>query len=380
MADLPEDARTFASDLPRPEVLRQERLGDDTDFLAIAESVRQALAEARLGDAVEDCGLVVTHESPGLADHLQGFFRWREALRAWLHSPARFNPPEFLYRLKSASVYRLHSFLYIHWLSAMFRLHGFSLYNNNACASGAFALAVAADRVRNGEVPAMVVVGGDVPEDGTKYRWFRDLGLYSPSGHCRPFEAARDGLVLGSGAAAMILEDLDRAKAAGKRIWGEWLAGGFRSEGWKVTLPDVSHEHYAAAIRDALSAARVAPEELSLVVPHGVGTGLYDRFEALSLVRALGDGGRSWPPLMPLKGVLGHTLGGSVLVELAAALIALDRGEVPPLVGLEHPDPELPLGRPRRGPLPRAWTLLKCTNGFAGQNGAIVLRAAVESS
>ena len=98
-------------------------------------------------------GLVVTHESPGLADHLQSFFRWGETARAWVRSKDRFNPAEFLYRQKSDSVYRMHSFLYIHYLAAMFRFHGFSLYNNNACASGAFALAVAADRVRSGATP-----------------------------------------------------------------------------------------------------------------------------------------------------------------------------------------------------------------------------------
>ena len=83
---------------------------------------------------------------------------------------------EFLYQVKRERVYRLHSFLYLHYMSALFELHGFTLYNNNACSSGAFALAVAADRIRTGEAAAVVVAGGDVPEDGTKYSWFQDLG------------------------------------------------------------------------------------------------------------------------------------------------------------------------------------------------------------
>ncbi len=375
MADLRDDPRSYAAAFPRPDLLRSEGIAEDPDLLAIAEAVRQALDDAAPCALDERAGIVVTHESPGLADHLQGFFKWGEAFRAWLRSPVRFDPPEFLYRLKSAGVYRMHSFLYVHWLSALFNLHGFSMYNNNACASGAFALAVGVDRIRSGDVDTIVVAGGDVPEDGTKYRWFRDLGLYSESGVCRPFGEARDGLVLGSGAAAVVLEDLDRARAAGKRIWGEWLGGGFRSEGWKVALPDVARGRYAAAIRAALQSSGVDRDELTLVVPHGVGTGLYDRFEVESLAEVLGDSGTTWPPFMPVKGAIGHTLGGSVLVETVAALVALERGEIPSLVGLANPDPSLPFGPSRAIASPRDWTLLKCTNGFAGQNGAIVLRA-----
>jgi 3-oxoacyl-[acyl-carrier-protein] synthase II len=294
---------------------------------------------------------------------------------AWLRSRSRFSPQEFLYEQQSDSVYRLHSFLYIHSLSALFDLHGFTLYNNNACSSGAFALSVAADRILAGEAGAIVVAGGDLPEDGTKYRWFRDLGLYSPSGSCRPFAPTRDGMVLGSGAAAFVLEDYEAARQRGRRIYAEWLGGGFTSDGWKVTMPDVAHGRYGEAIGRALAAARVAPEEISLIAPHGLGTGLFDRFEAMALASRFGGPGSEWPPLMVVKPAVGHTLGGCVLVETAAALLALEGGQVPPQTRVTAPDPALALGRQRTGALPRRWTLLKCTNGFAGQNGALVLRS-----
>jgi 3-oxoacyl-(acyl-carrier-protein) synthase len=377
MASLPDDPRTLAAGLPNPQVVEHERLAQDADLIAIAEAVRQALADAALefDPDANDVGIAVTHESPGLADHLQGFFRWRETARAWLRSSARFDPPEFLYRQKSESVYRLHSFLYVHYLSALFRFHGFSLYNNNACASGAFALAIAADRIRSGETSAIVVAGGDVPEDGTKYRWFRDLGLYSPSGRCRPYRADRDGLVLGSGAAAFVLEDLDAAAAAGKRIHAEWRGGGFTSEGWKITMPDVASDRYGAAITAALRSARIAPERVTLLAPHGVGTAMLDHFEVETLARVFGGDGRRWPALLLVKAAVGHTLGGCVLVETAASLLALGHGRIPALVGCDGVDPRLPLGA-RADFKPGAdWVLLKCTNGFAGQNGAIVLAA-----
>jgi len=376
MASLRDDAAALANDLPNQQFVKSERLAQDRDLIAIADSVRQSLEDARLSyDPDEnEVGLVVTHESPGLADHLQGFFRWGETARAWLRSPQRFDPPEFLYRQKSESVYRLHSFLYIHYLAALFRLHGFSMYNNNACASGAYALEVAADRIRSGAAPAVVVAGGDVPEDGTKFRWFKDAGLYSSRGECRPFQAGRDGLVLGSGAAAFVLEDLEQARSAGKRVYAEWLGGGFTSEGWKVTMPDVAGHHYATAIARSLDRAGVEPDEITLITPHGVGAGMLDHFEADSLAQVFSDGERTWPPLMAVKAAIGHTLGGCVLVETVASILALEHREIPGITRCDNPDPTLPLGKQRQEPLPDHGVLLKCTNGFAGQNSAIVLR------
>lgn len=377
MAALPEEAAAFAPALPNPRFVADSRMAGDPDLISIAECVRQALADSGLrhDPAENDVGLVVTHESPGLTPHVQSFFRWGEIGRAWLRSRSRFNLPEFLYEQQHESVYRLHSFLYVHYLCAVFGLHGFSTYHNNACASGTFALAMAADRIRSGGATTIVVAGGDVPEDGTKYRWFRDRGLYSPSGACRPFSAARDGLVLGSGAAALVLEDLERARAEGRRIHAEWLGGGFTSDGWKVTVPDVAGNRYATAIARAVEAAGVEPAEITAISPHGVGAGLLDRFEAESLASVFGNGTSEWPALLPLKGAVGHTLGGCALVEIAGALGALGGGETPLPFGASDVDPALPLGRPRPIEPGAPWVLLKCTNGFAGQNGAVVLRS-----
>jgi 3-oxoacyl-[acyl-carrier-protein] synthase II len=378
MAVLTDSIEDLAARLPNQNFVQAHELDRDPDLVAIADSVGQALADAGIDYdlGANEIGLVVTHESPGLAEHLQSFFRWGETARAWLRSPVRFDPPEFLYRQKSDSVYRMHSFLYVHYLSAIFGLHGFGLYNNNACASGAFGLAVAADRIKSGESDVVVVAGGDVPEDGTKYRWFRDAGLYSQRGACRPFAAERDGLVLGSGAAAFVVEELAHARARGARVIAEWAAAGFSSEGWKVTMPNVAGDHYARAIGRALGAAGVAPRDVTLVAPHGVGAGMLDRFEAKTLAEIFGNGGTRWPALIVSKASLGHTLGGCVLVETAAALTALEHGEIPAGARCHEPDPGLPLGSPSSDTLGGRWTFLKCTNGFAGQNAAFVLRAA----
>lgn len=373
MASVPESARVGAT-LPNAPFIAENRIGDDADLESIADCIQQAIEDAgiRYDTAENDVGLVVTHESPGLAPHVQSFFRWGELGRSWLRSKARFNPPEFLYECQSDSVYRLHSFLYVHYLSAIFGFHGFTLYNNNACASGAFALAVAADRIRNGDTRTMIVAGGDIPEDGTKYRWFRDRGLYSPSGSCRPFSTRRDGLVLGSGAAAFVLEDLEQALGAGRRVYAEWLGGGFSSDGWKVTVPDVSGRRYSRAIAGALHAATLSPGDVTMIAPHGVGAPLLDRYEAESLAEVFGKGG-DWPVLLPLKGAIGHTLGGCALVETIGAMMAIEHGSMPSSARLDELDPSLPIGRVPSALTSGPWKLLKCTNGFGGQNGAFVL-------
>jgi 3-oxoacyl-(acyl-carrier-protein) synthase len=377
MAALSEETSVIAADLPNQAVVRHDKLEQDRDLIVIADSVREAILDAGLEYDPDDnhVGLVVTHESPGVSDHLQGFFRWGEMARAWLGSRVRFQVPEFLYQQKSESVYRLHSFLYIHYLAALFRLHGFSLYNNNACASGAFALAVAADRIRSGTAPAMVVVGGDVPEDGTKFRWFEEAGLYSTRGECSPFREERDGLILGTGAGAIVLEDLEAARAAGKRIYAEWLGGGFSSEGWKVMMPDVQSDRYAAAIAEGLRTAGIAADEVTLITPHGVGAPMLDHFEAETLAEIFPDDGRAWPPILTVKAALGHTLGACVLVELIASLMTLERRSLPEVIRCSAPDPKLPIGRQRDEEIGERWVLLKCTNGFAGQNSAVILRS-----
>jgi len=183
-------------------------------------------------------------------------------------------------------------------------------------------------------------------------------------------------MVLGSGAAALVLEDLETARAAGKRIYAEWLGGGFTSDGWKVTLPDVASGRYADAMRQALKSAGIRARDVTLLTPHGVGTGLYDRFEAASLAEIFGNGGTEWPPMMILKGAVGHTLGGCALIETVASILAVNRGSIPASTQCSQLDASLPLGRPRAAEHGAKWVLLKTTNGFAGQNGAIVLSSA----
>ena len=112
-----------------------------------------------------------------------------------------------------------------------------------------------------------------------------------------------------------------------------------------------------------------------MIAPHGVGASLLDRYEAESLAEVFGNGGSDWPVLLPLKGAVGHTLGGCALVETVGSLLTLAHEEIPTAARVDEFDAALPLGRTSRTLHADSWTMLKCVNGFGGQNGAMVLRS-----
>jgi 3-oxoacyl-(acyl-carrier-protein) synthase len=143
-------------------------------------------------------------------------------------------------------------------------------------------------------------------------------------------------------------------------------------------MPDVTSERYTVAIRRALAAAAVDPADVDLITPHGVGAPMLDHFEAESLASVFGTG-RAWPPLLAAKAAVGHTLGACALVETIASILAVREGRVPESARCAEPDPALPLGRQGSCELAGEAVLLKCTNGFAGQNGAFVLRVAARA-
>ena len=152
------------------------------------------------------------------------------------------------------------------------------------------------------------------------------------------------------------------------------MGGGFSSDGWKVTVPDVAGRRYARAIARALKSADLRPDDITMIVPHGVGASLLDRYEAEALAEVFGSGD-DWPSFLPLKGAVGHTLGGCALVETVGALLALAHEQLPAAARVDSFDKALPLGRSDRRVDGSRWALLKCVNGFGGQNGAFVLRS-----
>ncbi|WP_051361852.1 beta-ketoacyl synthase N-terminal-like domain-containing protein [Solimonas soli] len=232
---------------------------------------------------------------------------------------------------------------------------------NTACSSAANALLYAAFALRDGLVDAALAVGIE-EENRLSQQGFFSLMLATRE-RSRPFDVARDGIVLGEGAAALHLS-ADRGGA-------RWqLLGG-------ASLCDASHptnpsaERIADTIHAALDDAGVAAAEVSAVKAHGTGTRANDQAEALGLRRVFGD---AMPPLTSIKPVLGHTLGACGALETVAFTACLERGRVPPTAGFADADPELGVA-PLRAAAPwRGGVALLNYFGFGGNNCALLLR------
>lgn len=351
--------------------LMQNGGADDVDFHFLLAASHLALADSGLVHRHDDnrVALVLTHENPGMDRYVGKVLETARRLSNGHGSPAAGSRALFedLYREHSPYVYGTHSFLYLHRVARVLGLHGPSLFINNACASGLYAIEAAALMIRSGQAQAAVVAGADHPLLITKYLWFDGLGLYARDGVMRPFDERRSGLVLGDGAAALVLEDLDAARARGARVYAEYLGGGFNQEAWKVTMPCASGDYCTRAFREALERAQVDPEEIDLVNPHGTATTLWDAYEARTLASIFGRDFER-PLVTALKPYVGHMLGASALAEIIILLLAMEADLAPATLNCQRPDPKLgirPVSEATRAPLR---TVVKMSSGFGGFN------------
>ncbi|MGW4467869.1 beta-ketoacyl-[acyl-carrier-protein] synthase family protein [Micromonospora sp. NPDC004704] len=244
----------------------------------------------------------------------------------------------------------------------------------SACATGAEAIALGADLIRLGRADVVVAGGAEAVITGLAISGFSALRALStrnddPQGASRPWDAGRDGFVLGEGAAVVVLERASRATARGARAWARLAGVGITSDGYDLVQPRPDGAGVAAAITMAMRDARVPAAEITHVNAHATGTPVGDMIEVAALRRTVGD----HPVLTANKSAHGHLLGAAGAVEAVATIRALHAGHVPPTCNLNVPDPALDLdvvtGGPRRLEMPAA---LKTAFGFGGQNVALI--------
>jgi len=253
--------------------------------------------------------------------------------------------------------------------------HGFKGTNaciTNQCVGGAMAVAEAASAIRAGEADRAVAVGHDAPiEPETVFHYHR-LGLLSTK-TLRPFDRERSGTVFGEGAAAVILEKADDARARGATILGEFLGSGCVTEGTGLLAVRPDGEGMARAIQIALQDAGVSRESIGLVVAHGNGTRNSDASEAEGIRRAFNG---SPPPVTAFKWAFGHLIAGSGVIDMVLALAALREGFVPGIPTLNSPDPDIaPFPVSSKPQTPGSRIGLICCRGFGAMNVALVVRA-----
>jgi 3-oxoacyl-[acyl-carrier-protein] synthase II len=269
---------------------------------------------------------------------------------------------------------RLRSGLYDspgHALSRWLGAAGPVITVSTACASGATALAVGADLLRHGEADVVVAGGYDVLCRFVM-RGFDALRSLTRD-VVRPFDRRRSGLLLGEGAALVLLQ---RERDAGRRRLGTLLGYGSASDAAHIAAPDPDGRGLERAIQAALGQAGLTAGDLDFVSAHGTGTPLNDRIETAALTRALGPRARMIP-VNSIKASMGHTMGAAATLEAIMCLLASRHGWIPPTLHLEEPDPECDLDYvPGHARAARPRTSLSTSLGFGGCNAALVVAGA----
>lgn len=246
------------------------------------------------------------------------------------------------------------------------------------CASGAIGLGEGLRRIRHGYADAVVVVGMEDCLNAVNLSSNANMRALAsgyesaPTRASRPFDAARSGFVMSQGAAAIVLESADSARARGAKVFAELAGFGASSDAYHATAPDPQGVGGARAIRAALTDAGLAPDDVAHINAHGTGTLAGDEAELNAFEVALGARARGIP-ISATKSSTGHLLGASGVVEAIIAVQTLRRGILPPTINLD--DPAFPewniVTAPRNEPVA---TVLSTSFGFGGHNGALVLR------
>jgi 3-oxoacyl-[acyl-carrier-protein] synthase II len=250
----------------------------------------------------------------------------------------------------------------------------------SACAAGTHAIGSAMRAIQYGDATAVVAGGTEAALTPLSRAAFAAVDALSPSGISRPFDARRDGFVMGEGAGVLVLENGEAARARGARILAIVRGYGATSDAFHITAPPASGEGAAAAISRALEDAELTPDDLVYVNAHGTSTPINDRAETAALKTALGERAKTIP-ISSTKSAIGHLLGAAGAVEAVATILALRARLLPPTIGLEQPDPELDLDYipnvARTLDLDEGRRAVAISNsfGFGGHNAVLCLEA-----
>ena len=256
--------------------------------------------------------------------------------------------------------------------------HGFQGPAENtctACAAGTHAVANAARLVAHGRCDVVLAGGSEAPFVETAIAGFTNMTAFSSAGICRPFDAERDGFVMGEGAGVLVLEDWEMAEARGADILAEVLGGASTADAHHITAPSPGGTGAITCMRLALEEAGVEPHQISHVNAHGTSTPLNDMAEAVAMAEIFGADG---PLVTSTKGITGHALGAAGAIEAVAVVLSMDKGLIPPTAGYATPDPDMPVMDLVTG-APAPWEpgiSMSNSFGFGGHNGSVVLAPA----
>lgn len=264
-------------------------------------------------------------------------------------------------------------------VSMKYGLQGQTLGVVSACSSGAHAIGYALRTIQYGDADAVLVGGSEATLTVFGFAGFQTMQALSPVGISRPFDARRDGFVMGEGAGMLVLEEASAAVKRGATVLGEVIGYGATSDAYHLTAPDPSGAPAAKAIELALADSGVTAQRLAYVNAHGTSTQINDAVETAALKQALGEERARRIPISSTKSAIGHLLGAAGAVEAVATVSTLRSRVIAPTVGYEVPDPELDLdyvpGQARKLAVANGAPPVALSNSFAfgGHNVALVL-------
>ena len=256
---------------------------------------------------------------------------------------------------------------------------GINYSPSSACSSGSDAIGQAYDSIRLSNAEVVVAGGTEAPIMPLTLAAFGAMRALSTWNHdprtaCRPFDAERDGFVLGEGAAVVVLEEANHALKRGAPILCELVGYGATSDAFHLTQPSPDGEGATRAVMLALKRAGISPDEIDYVNAHGTATLLNDRVETTAMKQVFGGRAKS-VPISASKSMLGHLLGAAGSIEAVITMLALQHGIAPPTINLTHPDPECDLDFvPNEARPVKIKTAMSNSFGFGGHNSVLIFR------
>jgi 3-oxoacyl-[acyl-carrier-protein] synthase II len=264
-----------------------------------------------------------------------------------------------------------------------FNLYGPNATTVTACAASANAIGDAAAVIARGAADVMVAGGGEASITRFALAGFAAARAMStrnddPEGASRPFDLTRDGFVMGEGAAVLILEDIDHARARGAKIYGEVLGYGMSADGYHITLPRPGGAGAARSMTIAMEDAGLDPSQIDYINAHGTSTQANDKTETMAIKTSFGDAAYD-TPISSTKSMTGHLLGAAGALESLACLLAIRDGVLPPTINYETPDEECDLDYvPNVARKVEIQTAMTNSFGFGGHNVSLVFGAPPE--
>ena len=254
---------------------------------------------------------------------------------------------------------------------------------SSACASGAHAIGSAFGTIRQGDAEVMLAGGSEAVITPIAVADFANMKALStrnndPGKASRPFDAGRNGFVVGEGAAVLVLECLDFALKRGAPILAELLGYGATADAYHFTEPPENGEHIERAMRLALQQAHLKPVDIDCINAHGTSTRLNDAIETRAIKSLFGEHAYK-VPISANKSMLGHLIGAAGAISSAAAVLTINNGIIPPTINLENPDTECDLDyTPNVARQVKVRNVLVNSFGFGGHNASLVFSAYAE--